>query len=160
MKHIPLCQALALAACLLLATPAWSAKHEPAPPPTAGLSEARKLVAAGRHGEALTILRPLARGPAIDANALFLLGVAALGASQLPGVANDRREALLDEAIAVLRRMLVDRPDLVRVRLELARAFFLKGADPWPACAAPTPWRGSISSGCWRATRPPGWRST
>ena len=129
MKHVPLCKAAALAACLLLAAPAWSAKHEPAHAPTAGLSEARKLVAAGRHGEALTILRPLARGPAVDANALFLFGVAALGASQEPGVADDRREALLDEAIAVFRRMLVDRPDLVRVRLELARAFFFKGED-------------------------------
>ena len=36
---------------------------------------------------------------------------------------------MLDEAIAALRTMLVDRPDLVRVRLELARAFFLKGDD-------------------------------
>ena len=130
MKHTPLCQALALAACLVLAAPAWSAKHEPAPSPLAGLSEARKLVAAGRHGEALTILRPLTGGPAVDANALFLFGVAAMGASQMPGVADDRRDDLLDEAIAVFRRMLVDRPDLVRVRLELARAFFLKGKDP------------------------------
>ena len=36
---------------------------------------------------------------------------------------------LLDEAIAALHTMLIDRPDLVRVRLELARAFFLKGED-------------------------------
>ena len=40
-----------------------------------------------------------------------------------------RRDALLDEAIAVFRKMLVARPGLVRVRLELARAFFLKGED-------------------------------
>ena len=42
---------------------------------------------------------------------------------------DDRRDALLDEVIAAFRAMLVARPDLVRVRLELARAFFLKGKD-------------------------------
>ena len=41
----------------------------------------------------------------------------------------DRRDALLDEAIATFREMLVADPGLVRVRLELARAFFLKGED-------------------------------
>ncbi len=41
----------------------------------------------------------------------------------------DRRDKLLDKAIAVLRRMLVVDPGLVRVRLELARSFYLKGED-------------------------------
>ena len=41
----------------------------------------------------------------------------------------DRRDVLLDEAIAAFHAMLVTRPDLVRVRLELARAFFLKRED-------------------------------
>ena len=41
----------------------------------------------------------------------------------------DRRDALLDEAIAAFRQMLVADPNPVRVRLELARAFFLKGED-------------------------------
>ena len=41
----------------------------------------------------------------------------------------DRRDALLDEAIDSFRAMLVADPRLVRVRLELARAFFLKGED-------------------------------
>ena len=57
---------------------------------------------------------------------LFLIGLAATGASQQPGLAEDEREALLGEAIAALHTMLIDRPSLVRVRLELARAFFLK----------------------------------
>ena len=39
------------------------------------------------------------------------------------------REALLDEAIASFRTMLIDQPGLLRVRLELARAFFYKGED-------------------------------
>ena len=41
----------------------------------------------------------------------------------------DRRDALLDQAIAAFRQMLVANPGLVRVRLELARAFYLKGED-------------------------------
>ena len=59
----------------------------------------------------------------------FLIGLAAIGASQQHGVPEDRRDELLDEAIAALRGMLVRRPNLVRIRLELARAFFLKGED-------------------------------
>ena len=39
------------------------------------------------------------------------------------------RRQLHDKAIAAFRMILVNRPDLVRVRLELARVFFLKGQD-------------------------------
>ena len=41
----------------------------------------------------------------------------------------EAREALLDEAIANFHAILVRRPNLVRVHLEIARAFFLKGED-------------------------------
>ncbi len=41
----------------------------------------------------------------------------------------EAREEKLDEAIAAFRAILVDHPELVRVRLELARAFFLKEED-------------------------------
>ena len=41
----------------------------------------------------------------------------------------EAREEKLDEAIASFRAILVRYPGLVRVRLELARAFFLKGED-------------------------------
>ena len=41
----------------------------------------------------------------------------------------EARDEKLDEAIAAFRAILVDRPELVRVRLELARAFFLKQED-------------------------------
>ena len=44
-------------------------------------------------------------------------------------LAEAKREALLDEAIASFHAMLVRRPELMRVRLELGRAFFLKGED-------------------------------
>ena len=63
-----------------------------------------------------------------DLDSLFDEGMAALQeASVTPG--EDRRDALLDEAIAAFRKMLVANPGLVRVRLELARAFYLKGED-------------------------------
>ena len=62
-----------------------------------------------------------------DLDALFRDGMAAVEAA---GTAEgDRRDGLLDEAIASFRTMLVADPALVRVRLELARAFFLKGED-------------------------------
>ena len=58
-----------------------------------------------------------------------MISLAAMEASRRPGVPEDERVALLDEAVAALRSILVERPDLVRVRLELARAFFIKGED-------------------------------
>ena len=131
---------LALVACLALAAPAWGAEHEdvllpPAAPdaeaaaPAAAAAEAQALIDAGRFAEALAILRPLLDGEAVEPNVLFLYGLASLEASRHPEVAEDVRDALLDEAIGALHTMLVATPGLVRVRLELARAFFLKGED-------------------------------
>ena len=121
-------RALATGAFLLLAAPMSNAAVNP-PTPAPDISGAQALVKAGKFEEALTVLRPLARGRAVEANVLFLIGLAATGASQQPDLADAERDALLDEAIAALHTMLIDRPDLVRVRLELARAFFLKGED-------------------------------
>ncbi len=129
---IPIFRAFSTAAFLLIAAPAWSAVAEPPPSPnsvTTAMSEARTLVGEGKFNEAMEILRPLLKADVIEANALFLLGLAATGAAQQPDIAEAERNALLDEAIAAFRTMLIDRPDLVRVRLELARAFFLKGQD-------------------------------
>ena len=125
----PFLRALAATALLFLSAPAWSAGQEPPTASQPGVAEGRTLVEEGRFEEALGILRPLARGRAVEANVLFLIGMAATGASQQPDLADDERDALLDEAIAAFHTMLIDRPDLVRVRLELARAFFLKGED-------------------------------
>ena len=52
---------------------------------------------------------------------------------------------------------LIDRPGLVRVRLELARAFFLKGEDSLARSRARIAWRAATSSGCWRADRRRRW---
>ena len=147
MPLTPLWRLVAVAACLLLAVLAWGADDAPLPPslpdgtsgvaveddaPTpgdAGVAEARALMDAGRFMEALAVLKPLVERDVVEGNTLFLYGLAALEASQQAEVAEDTREALLTEAIAVFREILVNRPDLVRVRLELARAFFLKGQD-------------------------------
>jgi hypothetical protein len=60
--------------------------------------------------------------------ALFRSGMTALAeAEQADG--DDTRRELYDKAIAAFRLILVNHPELVRVRLELARAFFLKGQD-------------------------------
>ena len=100
-----------------------------APPPAAAEADLRALVDAGRFEEAIAALRPLLGQETIEPGALFLYGLASLEASQRPGRPDEERAVLLDEAIAAFHLMLVQRPDLVRVRLELARAFFLKGED-------------------------------
>lgn len=93
------------------------------------VNDARALIDDGRYNDALRILRPLAPGHLDRTDVLFLIGLAALGAAQLPQTAETEQTHLLDEAIAAFHTILVDRPSLVRVRLELARAFFLKGDD-------------------------------
>ena len=90
---------------------------------------ARTLVDQGRFDEALDILRPLQQVRGNEPDVTFLRGLAASGASQNPGLEEEARDALLDEAITAFRTMLIDRPELVRVRLELALAFFFKGED-------------------------------
>jgi hypothetical protein len=125
----PICRALAAVAVLLLALPTWSSAVEAPPSPGRGVDDVRALVKEGRFQEALSILRPLARAHPERREFLFLIGVSAIESSRRPGVPEAHRVALLDEAITALRRMLVDRPGLVRVRLELARAFFYKRED-------------------------------
>jgi len=129
MHRSPLVPVLVLASFVLLAAPSASATVAASPPPTSGLTEARGLLDVGRFGDALAILRPLTTGRTVHADVLFFIGLAATGASRQPGLPEDERKALLDEAIAAFRTMLIDRPDLVRVRLELARAFFFRGRD-------------------------------
>ena len=140
-------RAAAVAACLAFALPAWGDEHEAAPPTSAetadeaqasdapeapaapGIADARALVDAGRFAEALTILGPLVSGDVVEANAIFLYALAAVGAAQQPGMPDETRETLLNEAIGAFRTMLIEEPRLLRVRLELARAFYLKGED-------------------------------
>ena len=131
----------ALGTCLLLALPALAGAQGDFDPASSsgasssgasepvGVAEARALMDAGRYMEAVSVLGPLVQGEVVEANTLFLYGLAALGGSQQGEVPEGTREALLDQAIASFRAMLIEAPGLVRVRLELARAFFLKGED-------------------------------
>ena len=87
------------------------------------------LIKKGKYDEALDALRPLAKTHPKRNDILFLLGLAAIERSERPDITKADREALLADAITALRTILIDRPDLVRVRLELARAFFLNRDD-------------------------------
>ena len=136
MHRRSLCHALAIVACVLIAAPAWGADNatDPSPPSapvegSAAVGGLQALIDAGRFEEAIVALRPLLEQEPVDASVLFLYGLASLEASQRPGRADEDREILLNEAIAAFRAMLLNRPDLVRVRLELARAFLLRGRD-------------------------------
>ena len=60
---------------------------------------------------------------------MSLRGLAALEGSQSPGLTDDERGAVLDEAVRSFHSMLVAHPDPVRVRLELVRAFFFQRKD-------------------------------
>ena len=114
---------------VLLATSALAASERPHLSSDPRVNEARTLIEAGHHEEALATLRPLATHHPDHTDVLFLVGLAAINASQRTGIGDEERDRRLEEAVAALRNILVDRPDLVRVRLELARAFFLKGQD-------------------------------
>ena len=59
---------------------------------------------------------------------LFHIGTQALDAADQAD-SDDARRELYDKAIAAFRLILVNHPQLIRVRLELARTFFLKGQD-------------------------------
>ena len=124
---------LLLALALLLGAAATAgAQDRPHLSDDPEVNRARARIEAGSHEPALALLRPLAAkaaGRPDRADILFLTGLAATRAAARPGRAEERRDALLDEAVAALRAILVERPGLVRVRLELARAFFLKRED-------------------------------
>lgn len=87
-----------------------------------------QLVTAGIVG-AFEFGQNLLPGPLDSSPVLFLTDFAAMRAAERPGRAEESRGVLLDEAIAAFRAILVECPGLVRVRLELARAFFLKRED-------------------------------
>ena len=94
------------------------------------VNTARALIGRQRFAEALEILKPLALQDRPDlTDVRFLLGLAASRGAQDRGVKDEERIKLLDLAIAAFRTILIKRPDLVRVRLELGLAFFLKEDD-------------------------------
>ena len=120
---------LAVLAAVLMLSQGLAGAQQPPASIAAGIAEARELVKARRFQEALAIVRPLAEAHPGRNDILFLVGLAAVEASRAQGIGKAEREALLDESIASFRSMLVDQPGLVRVRLELGRAFFYKAED-------------------------------
>ena len=120
---------LATLAVVLMVSQSLAGAQQQSSSAGSGVAEARTLLKAKRFQEALAILRPLAEAHPGRNDVHFLVGLAALESSRAPGVGAAEREALLDESIASFRTMLVDEPGLVRVRLELARAFFYKQED-------------------------------
>ena len=125
----PFLRALAAGAFLLLAAPMANAAVNPPSSPGSEVATAKALIKEGKFNEALILLQPLVRDRNAEEEVLFLIGIAGIGVSRQPGVSEEARDTLLKAAIASLRTILINRPDLVRVRLELARAFFLKGED-------------------------------
>ena len=131
----PLLCTLAVAVFLFLCAPAWSAEDALSSPAPANASDAGRiaeadaLIKSGRFNEALVLLGPLVERGETDKKVLFLIGLASSQASQQPGVTEEDRETLLDAAIAAFRSILIHEPGVVRVRLELATAFFRKEED-------------------------------
>ena len=139
--HVP---ALVLAAALpfLSGTALQGAEHGPVPQPESltetpdpqsvenDLNAAHALLVRGEVDAAIDILRPHVPGDARAVDLLFEAGRGTLSAAETTNPAETaRRDALLDASITIFRAILAAHPDLVRVRLELARAFFLKGRD-------------------------------
>jgi tetratricopeptide (TPR) repeat protein len=79
------------------------------------VAAAQLLVANNRLDDARKLLEYILSSRPEDRDALFLLGNVAVAQNKY------------DEAVSLFRRLLVLEPDAERVRLELARAFFLKG---------------------------------
>jgi outer membrane protein len=103
----------ALAFCLLLCSVPSRAEQPLASAPIPISALVQDLIAKGRSGEADGILKPLLAENENDPELLFLSGLIAL----------DRNDP--QRAIRAFRKILIDHPKADRVRLELARAFFL-----------------------------------
>jgi len=89
---------------------------------------AKTLLRSGRWESAFEILEPLANDPEA-ASLLFDVGMSTLNAAHNPELAIKDRNEVLDVSIAAFLAILAADPERVRVRLELARAFFMKGDD-------------------------------
>ena len=137
-----LAAALALALFGLSGTALRSAEHRPvlqsditaevsAPGSVeSDLNTAVALLVQGEVDNAIDIVRPHLARTARAVDLLFTAGMVALGSAQAtPPSEAANREAFLDTSIAAFRAILAEHPGHVRVRLELARAFFLRGRD-------------------------------
>ena len=115
-----------LVTALIISSTAFGHEHLSKDPEVV---RARTLVESGHNEAALQILLSLSptRSDAIDIN--FLIGLAATRLSQGPEIDESTKTDLLTKAIDAFSTILDEQPGLVRVRLELARAYFLLGND-------------------------------
>ena len=92
------------------------------------LATARALVNSGYYPHALVMLREMRIDRPDGMEILFLRGLSAM---ELSNTVEDEaiKNALLDEAIRSLNTIVVNNPNLVRPRLELARAHYLREND-------------------------------
>jgi len=107
-----------MAALVIYAMPAWAQEPAKTDPTTITLDDsqaAQLLVANNRFEDAKRLLERVLAVKPDDSQALFLLATIAVAQKNY------------DLAISLYRRILVREPGAERVRLELARAFFLKG---------------------------------
>ncbi len=132
----------AVALLCLWGTASWSSGHVPEPS-TGGTAEAPapvtveddlnaavSLLLQGEIDAAIDTVRPHLSRDARAADLLFDAGTSMLNsAAALPPSEEAARNALLDASIALFRAILAEHPGIVPVRLELARAFFLRGRD-------------------------------
>ena len=137
-----LAPALVAALFCLSGTAIRSAEHLPVPQPGVAaeasvpgpverdLNAALALLFQGEAEAAIDAVRPYLRRDSRAVDLLFTAGMGALDSALVtpPSNAADREE-LLDASIALFRAILAEHPGFVRVRLELARAFFLRGRD-------------------------------
>jgi tetratricopeptide (TPR) repeat protein len=111
-----------LSVVAVVASLALAARADPAASVTAGgqthaiteLQAAQLLLQNGRVDDARKVLLDLQKASPDDPEVLFLLGQVAMAQKDYPG------------AVHLFRRILARQPGVVRVRLELGRAFFLE----------------------------------
>ena len=118
------------------------AEHLPSSPPgitadtpapnsvESDLNTAVTLLRQGEIESAIDVVRPHLPGDVRAVDLLFKVGMTMLASAQTTHSSEvEKRDTLLDASIAAFRAILAAYPGLVRVRLELARAFFLQGQD-------------------------------
>ena len=89
----------------------------------------RLLLEHDRYEDALPLLLDMQESYPNHLDVLFHLGITAIHLAQMPGIDEEEKNELLDISIDAFEGMLSQNPDLVRVNLELGRAFFLKRDD-------------------------------
>ena len=83
---------------------------------------------AGQYRQALKVLSSIVQTRENRVEVLFLVGLASVGEAQKTSD-ESKKAILLAQAVEAFHTILITNPDLLRVRLELARAFFLQEND-------------------------------